>query len=57
VGKPLALLEMRMVASYIVKRFDMRPVDGFDLAQWEEKLQDQFVMKTGDLPVKLSRRL
>lgn len=57
VGKPLAWSEMRMAVSSVMQRFDMKAVDGFDLRDWEHNLKDQYVMKKGSLPVRLTRRV
>jgi cytochrome P450 len=56
VGKGLAMNEMRVVVSYIVQRFDMKPAPGYDLDQWEKELQDFYVMKKGHLPVGITAR-
>lgn len=48
---------MRLVAAYIVQRFDMRVADGFDLDGWEESLEDYFIIKKGALPVVLKERV
>lgn len=56
VGKALALTEMRMVASCLVQRFDIKPADGFLMDSWENNLEDYYVMGKGDLPVRLTRR-
>ena len=57
VGKPLAMLEMRIVVALLIQRFDMRFADGYDASRWEKELGDFFVMVTGDLPVILSPRM
>lgn len=56
VGKTLAMQEMRIVASWIVQRFDMQPAKGYDLDDWERDLNDYYVMQKGSLPVLLTRR-
>ena len=55
-GKNLALIEMRLVVALVVHKFDLQFADGYDPARWEEELQDFFVTKLGDLPVKLTAR-
>lgn len=55
-GKNLAMLEMRMVVSLLIQRFEMRLEDGYDEKQWEEDLRDWFVMNVGRLPVVLTYR-
>lgn len=46
--------EMRAVTSYVVQRFDMKIASGYDLDQWEQELQDFYIMKKGHLQVVLS---
>jgi len=57
VGKPLALLEMRLVLASMLYHFDMRLANGYRAEQWEQDLQDYFVLQKGPLPVKLTTRL
>ena len=56
VGKNLALLEMRMVVSAILQRFDLKFAEDYDAKQWEEDMRDYFVIKVGELPVVLTAR-
>ena len=56
VGKPLALVELRVVIASLVQAFDMRFAPGYDAKQWEEDFQDYFVARKGELPVVLSCR-
>ncbi|KAJ7735244.1 cytochrome P450 [Mycena maculata] len=57
VGKSLAWREMLMVASTLVKKFDMRFADGFQSEKWLDNLQDVFITNiAGPLLVVLSRR-
>jgi len=57
VGKSLAWREMLMVASTLVKKFDIRFADGFRSENWEDQLQDVFVTSIGGpLLVVISRR-
>lgn len=55
-GKNLALMELRVTAASVMQRFDMKVAEGFDLAGWENSLQDCFVVKKGALPVNLTAR-
>lgn len=55
-GKNLALVEMRMIVCLLLQRFHMRFADEFQPWEWEENLEDWFVMKKGRLPVVLTRR-
>ncbi|PCH43669.1 cytochrome P450 [Wolfiporia cocos MD-104 SS10] len=57
VGKPLALLELRIVISYMVQNFDMRFADGYREDQWEDDLRDYFVTQRGSLPIVLTVRM
>lgn len=56
VGKNLALLEMRMVACWLLSRFTMRPAKGTDLQAFEESIEDYFVVKKGALWVEIQAR-
>ncbi|KAI5124823.1 hypothetical protein M0805_005453 [Coniferiporia weirii] len=56
-GRNLAIHELRVVVALMMQRFDMRIEDGYDPRDWEEKLQDWFVMKIGPLPVVLTSRV
>ena len=56
VGKPLALVELRVVVALLVQTFDMRFAPGYDAKQWEEDFHDYFVARKGELPVVLSCR-
>lgn len=55
-GKHMAINEMRIVASYIVQKFDMKAAPGYDLDKWEDSLEDFFIMRKGHLPVVLTER-
>ena len=58
VGMNLAMNEMRVVASYIVQRFDMKAAEGYNLDEWERSLTDNLIMrKAGTLPVVLIERV
>ena len=56
VGRNLAIVEMRMVITLLVQRFEMRLADGYDPREWFENTNDWFVVKTGQLPVILTPR-
>ncbi|KAH9932278.1 cytochrome P450 [Fomitopsis serialis] len=56
VGRPLALIEMRMVLVYVLRAFDLRLKDGFDAERWREDLRDLFVTIRGPLLVVLTPR-
>ncbi|KAJ6531615.1 high nitrogen upregulated cytochrome P450 monooxygenase 2 [Mycena vulgaris] len=57
VGKSLAWREMLMVASTLVKKFNLRFADGFQGENWLDNLQDFFVTNIGGpLLVVISRR-
>ena len=55
-GKGLALMEMRMVVTLLLQRFEMRFADGFDARMWEQHLEDFYVLANGELPVILTAR-
>ncbi|EJD01469.1 cytochrome P450 [Fomitiporia mediterranea MF3/22] len=55
-GRALAMAELRMVVALLVQRFDMRLEEGYDPKEWNDKLEDWFVMLTGKLPVVLTVR-
>lgn len=57
VGKPLAIVELRVVVALLVQTFDMRFVPGYDTKQWDEGFHDYFVARKGELPVVLSCRV
>jgi len=50
-AKNLALLEMRMVLCWVLRRFRFSRVPGFAYEGWEEKIQDWFVIQVDPLPV------
>nr|BAK09371.1 cytochrome P450 [Postia placenta] len=56
VGRPVAILAMRMVLAYLLQHFNMRLADGYDKAQWVEELRDYFAFQKGTLPVFLKPR-
>ena len=55
-GRPLAIIELRYVTCLLVRTFDMSFDPDYDAAQWEESLEDRFVMLKGELPVTLAFR-
>lgn len=48
--------EMRVIASYMVQRFDMEAAPGYDLDQWEKTLEDFLILKKGHLPIVMTER-
>ncbi|KAH9922364.1 cytochrome P450 [Fomitopsis serialis] len=56
VGRPVALLSMRMILAWMVRSFEMRLVEGYDVKQWERDLRDYFALQKGPLPVVLRSR-
>ncbi|TDL19581.1 high nitrogen upregulated cytochrome P450 monooxygenase 2 [Rickenella mellea] len=56
VGKNLAQVEMRMIVSLLVQRFEMRLIDEYDPKDWERKLEDRFVLKKSILPIVIKDR-
>jgi len=55
-GKPLAMIELRLMTCMIVTTFELSFEDGYDPSRWEEEILDRFVMDKGKLPVKLKKR-
>ena len=55
-GKMLALMEMRMVVSVLISRFDLKLDPTYNLQKWYEDTDDYFVMMKGPLPTFLSLR-
>lgn len=57
VGMRLAMLEMRIVLSLLVRKFDFAPAPGVDdLDKYEESMKDWFAISVGNLNVKLTPR-
>ncbi|KAL6304641.1 cytochrome P450 [Sparassis latifolia] len=56
VGRPAAILALRMVLVYLVQAFDMRFAEGYRPRQWEEDLGDYFSWQKGSMPVVLTPR-
>lgn len=56
VGKPLALIEMRIALAALLHAFDMRFAEGYDSRMWVDGLGDWLVTTRGALPVVLERR-
>lgn len=56
VGKPLALMQLRMVIGYFVQAFDVSFAEGYDKQRWETELRDYFITHRGSLPVILTPR-
>ena len=55
-GKPLATIELRAVMCAMVKHFDVRVADGFDLESWARSLREVFAMSRGKLEVVMRAR-
>ena len=56
IGKPLAMIELRLITCLIVRTFELSFEGGYDPCRWEEELLDRFVMHKGSLPVRLKAR-
>ncbi|KAH9990628.1 high nitrogen upregulated cytochrome P450 monooxygenase 2 [Russula compacta] len=56
VGKNLALMEMRFVVSHLVQRYEFRAASGYNIKEWEDTLQDCFVLQKGPLMVSVVPR-
>ena len=55
-GKNLARMEMRMVLCWILRQFRFSKAPGVVYQEWEETIQDWFVVHHGPLLVSVSRR-
>lgn len=55
VGRPLALMELRLIIALVVLKFDMRFV-GDTAERWEGELKDYFVTVKGALDVEIKMR-
>jgi cytochrome P450 len=55
-GKNLALMEMRMVLCWILQHFRFSRAPGVAYEEWEEKIQDWFVVHHEPLLVNVTRR-
>jgi len=56
VGKNLALMEMRMVVCWVLRRFRFSKAPGVDYAEWERKIQDWYLVHQEPLVVNVSLR-
>lgn len=57
VGRNFAMAEMRWTVAKILSRYDMRLVDGFDKAAFEESIEDRSVLEIeSSLHVMITRR-
>ncbi|KZT11556.1 cytochrome P450 [Laetiporus sulphureus 93-53] len=50
IGKPLALLEMRLVIVNLLRTFDFGLATGYNPEQWDADVRDYFVIQKGPLP-------
>jgi len=55
-GQNLAWVEMRLVVSVMISRFDMKLDPSYNPQKWHEDISDYFSMVTGSLPTLLSSR-
>lgn len=55
-GKPLAMMEMRILIAEVMRHFEVTFEQGYDPTQWERELLDRFVMVKGQLRVALRLR-
>lgn len=56
VGKQLALNEIRLVISTLIRNFDIGFAPAWDPSLWEESLTSTFILQKGELPVVLTSR-
>jgi cytochrome P450 len=55
-GKNLAMMEMRMVLCWLMRRFRFSKAPGVDYREWEGTIQDWFVVHQEPLKVSVSLR-
>lgn len=55
-GKHLAMMEMRMVLCWVLRRFRFAKAPGFRYEEWEGKVQDWFVVHQPPLLASISSR-
>ena len=48
---------MRTIVALLIQRFELQFAPGFNPKEWEDHLEDHFVLATGPLPVKLTSRV
>jgi len=53
-GKNLVLVEMQMVLCWVLQQFQFSKAPGVDYEEWEEKIQDWFIVHQGPLVVGVS---
>ena len=56
VGKPLALIVMRMALAALLQAFDMQFAEDYDSRMWMDGLGDWLVTTRGALPILLEQR-
>ena len=56
-GRALAMVEMRMVVALLMQRFEFQFAPDYNPDDWEEHLEDFFVLSNGPLRVKLTPRM
>ncbi|KAI0265038.1 high nitrogen upregulated cytochrome P450 monooxygenase 2 [Gloeopeniophorella convolvens] len=57
VGKNLAFLEMRIVAAWLVQRYDFRLPSAGKVGKWEDHFEDYVVLRKGPLVVRVAPRI
>ena len=55
-GQSLAWMEMRMVVTVIISRFDLKLDPSYNPQKWLDDIGDYFSMETGSLPTLISPR-
>ena len=55
-GQSLAWMEMRMVVTVMISRFDMKLDPSYNSQKWFDDISDYFSMATGSLPTLISPR-
>ena len=52
-GKQLAMMEMRMVLTWLIQNFEFEPAEGREWKSWDNRTEDWFVMSRPPLPAKV----
>lgn len=56
-GRLLALVELRMVVALMIQRFEFQFAPDYDPREWEDHIEDFFVICNGPLRVSLKSRM
>lgn len=56
-GRALAMLELRVITTLVMRHFDLKFAKGYDPAAWIRDAEDWYVLKVAPLPVILETRV